>query len=186
MEEFLRYFKWVLVSRDEFERFKNADPETLTDIQRAARFFYLHQCAFAGSIIHPTFGTSACEYPRLNLLRLEKYLSAVHLRLAKVYIECLPYSDLISRYNRPDTFFYIDPPYWDCETYYGKGIFRKEDFGKLTAQLATIKRRFILSLNAPPGVCEVFKDFKTETVQTKYTCSKMKTIPAAEVLISNF
>lgn len=41
LEEFVRYFKWVLVSRDEFERLKDVDPDTLTDIQRSARFFYL-------------------------------------------------------------------------------------------------------------------------------------------------
>lgn len=118
LEEFLRYFKWVLVSRDEFERFKNADSDTLTDIQRAAHFFYLQQCGFDGRIASPTFRCATTLPTKLNLFRLEEYLSAAHLRLARVYIECLPYSDLISRYDRLDTFFYIDPPYWDCETYY--------------------------------------------------------------------
>lgn len=41
LEEFVRYFKWVLVARDEFERLKRVEPDTLTDIQRAARFYYL-------------------------------------------------------------------------------------------------------------------------------------------------
>lgn len=29
LEEFIRYFKWVLVARDEFERFKIEAPESL-------------------------------------------------------------------------------------------------------------------------------------------------------------
>ena len=41
LEEFIRYLKWILVARDEFERFKKEDPETLTDIQRAVRFYFL-------------------------------------------------------------------------------------------------------------------------------------------------
>ena len=53
-----------------------------------------------------------------------------------MYVECLPYSEVITRYDRPGTFFYIDPPYWDCEGYYGPGIFSREDFGRLAAQLA--------------------------------------------------
>ena len=36
LEEFVRYFKWVLVARDEFERLKKVSPDTLTDIKRAA------------------------------------------------------------------------------------------------------------------------------------------------------
>jgi DNA adenine methylase len=34
LEEFVRYFKWVLIARDEFERLKRAAPDALTDIQR--------------------------------------------------------------------------------------------------------------------------------------------------------
>ena len=55
LEEFVRYFKWVLVSRDEFERLKRVEPDTLTDIQRAARFYYLQQQCFGGRITNPSF-----------------------------------------------------------------------------------------------------------------------------------
>jgi DNA adenine methylase len=44
LEEFGRQFKWVLVSRNMFEWAKEQAPWTLTDIQRAARFFYLQTC----------------------------------------------------------------------------------------------------------------------------------------------
>lgn len=42
-EEFLKQFKHMLVSRVEFQDAKQTPPETLTDIQRAARFFYLQK-----------------------------------------------------------------------------------------------------------------------------------------------
>jgi DNA adenine methylase len=41
LEEFIRYLKWILVARDEFTRFKTENPDALTDIQRAVRFYYL-------------------------------------------------------------------------------------------------------------------------------------------------
>jgi DNA adenine methylase len=187
LEEFLRYFKWVLVSRDEFERLKRAIPDTLTDIQRAARFFYIQQTCFGGRIHNPTFGYSVrSRGHKLNLLRIEEELSAAHLRLARVYIECLPYAEVISRYDRPETFFYIDPPYWDCEGYYGKGIFNKEDFARLAGILADINGRFILSINDRPEIREIFGAFLLEEVTLKYTCSKAKNVPANELLISNF
>lgn len=40
LEEFLRYYKWALISRRLFELENMKNPETLTDIQRAVRYFY--------------------------------------------------------------------------------------------------------------------------------------------------
>ena len=106
LEEFVRYFKWVLVARDEFERLKRVEADTLTDIQRAARFYYLQQMCFGGRMDdRPTFGYAAVRGPKLNLLRIEEQLSAAHLRLARTYIECLPYHEIIKRYDKAGTLF---------------------------------------------------------------------------------
>lgn len=64
-EEFHRQFKWTLFARDEFNRQKNVDPTTLTDVQRAVRFFYLQRAAFGGKVVGQTFGT-ATERPPSN------------------------------------------------------------------------------------------------------------------------
>lgn len=42
LEEFVRQFKWALSSRQVFEWEQRKDPGTLTDIQRAARFYRPH------------------------------------------------------------------------------------------------------------------------------------------------
>ena len=186
LEEFVRYFKWVLVARDEFERLKRVDPDTLTDIQRAARFYYLQPQCVGGRITNPSFGYAAVCGPKLNLLRIEETLSAAHLRLARAYVECLPYYEIIRRYDKPTTFFYIDPPYWDYENYYGKGLFSREDFGKLAELLAGVQGKFILSLNDTPGVRETFKAFQFEEAEVNYTCSNGKNLKSGEVLSRNF
>ena len=82
VEEFLRHFRWALVSRAEFERQRAARPDTLTDVQRAVRFYYLQKLAFGGRAVEQSFGVDTLHRPRINLLRLEETLSAVHLRLA--------------------------------------------------------------------------------------------------------
>ncbi|MDR2050631.1 MAG: DNA adenine methylase [Deltaproteobacteria bacterium] len=187
LEEFLRYFKWVLVSRDEFDRLKRAVPDTLTDIQRAARFFYIQQTCFGGRIHNPSFGYSVrSRGHKLNLLRIEEELSAAHLRLSRVYIECLPYVEVISRYDRPETFFYLDPPYWGCEEYYGKNLFGKDDFTRLAEILAGIKGRFVMSINDRPEIRAIFTAFAVEAISTTYTCGQAKNVPARELLICNF
>ena len=112
LEEFLRQFKWALTSRQIFKWLQATPPEPLTEIQRAARFFYLQKNAFGGKVAGQTFGASATAPPRLNLLRLEEDLSDAHLRLAGATIEHLDWAECIRRYDRPATLFYCDPPYW--------------------------------------------------------------------------
>ena len=184
--ELVAQFRWMLVSRDEFDRFLKTPADTLTDIQRAARFFYLAKSSFGARIVRPTCGISATGAPRLNLLRIEEDLSEAHLRLARVFIENKPYDQVIQRFDKPGTLFYVDPPYWDCESDYGEGLFSREDFGRLAGLLDGLKGRFILSLNDTPGVRETFANFHIEAVKTRYSISGAKKQEAAEVLISNF
>jgi DNA adenine methylase len=49
LEEFVRQFKWALTSRKVFEWLKMTRPETLTDIQRAARFYFSRPRSAAAS-----------------------------------------------------------------------------------------------------------------------------------------
>ena len=100
-------------------------------------------------------------------------------------VECLPYADFIARYDRPATLFYLDPPYWDCESYYGKGVFSRDDFALLAEILAGIKGRFVMSLNDTPGVRETFAAFDIETVETNYTVNLGNASAAREVIITD-
>ncbi len=50
LEEFVRQFKWALASREMFKWAQQTPSATLTDIQRAARFFYLQKLAFGGKV----------------------------------------------------------------------------------------------------------------------------------------
>jgi len=186
LEELCKQFKWMLVARDEFDRFLATPAETLTDIQRAARFYYLAKTSFGARVAKPTFGIAATGPSRLNLLRIEEDLSEAHLRLSRVYIENRPYDQVISRFDKPGTLFYLDPPYWGCEGDYGKQLFEREDFARLATQLDGIKGRFILSLNDTPGVREVFANFQIESVRTRYSISAKANKEVGEVLITNF
>ena len=94
-----------------------------------------------------TSASAQQDPPLFNLLRIEEELSAAHLRLCRVYIVNKPYDDIIRRYNRPATFFYIDPPYYNCENDYGKGIFDRSDFSGLASLLSGISGKFIMSIN---------------------------------------
>jgi DNA adenine methylase len=187
LEEFVRYFKWVLVARDEFERLHRVAPDTLTDVQRAARFFYMIKAGFSSKVNSTTFGMSTAGKPALNLLRIEEQLSAAHLRLARVYVENMPFGELIERYDRPHTFFYVDPPYHGCEDDYGQGLFKRSDFAMLAEQLAGIKGRFILSINDVPEIRKLYGRFRVRAVPTRYSLGHADRAGAVrELLVMNF
>lgn len=187
LEEFIRHFKWTLISRSEFDRQRAVDPAVLTDIQRAARFYYLTRMRFSSNLRSPSLGVSTLQGPRLNLLRIEEELSAAHLRLARVYVENLPFLKLIDRYDRPHTFFYVDPPYYGSEDDYGKGLFSRADFDVLAERLAHIKGKFLLSINDTPAVRKIFGRFKWREVSTRYSLGNAdKSKARRELLVMNY
>ncbi len=167
LEEFVRQFKWALSSRQVFKWLQDTIPETLTDIQRAARFYYLQQNCFGGKVEGQSFGTATTTPPGLNLLRLEENLSAAHLRLSNTFVERLDWKNCIDRYDRPHTLFYLDPPYFETEGY---GVpFAFSEYEEMAKRLRTIKGRAIVSLNDHPDIRRAFEGFHIETVDIRYT-----------------
>jgi DNA adenine methylase len=186
LDEFVRQFRWALTSRQLYAWLQETRPETLTDIQRAARFFYLQKCGFGGKVNGQTFGTATTAPSRLNLLRIEEDLSAVHLRLHQVFIEHLDWANCIERYDRPHTLFYLDPPYWGTEGY---GVdFGLEQYDRMAELLRTIKGKAAVSVNDIPEMRQAFKGLAMKRLAIKYTvgASGVGRRERGELLIMNF
>ena len=184
--QFLDTIKFQITSRSEFNRLIKTDPETLTDLERSARFLYLQRTAFGGKASGQNYGVSSDRSGRFNLTTLEPMLEALHERLAGVSIECLPYDEFIARYDKPKTLFYLDPPYWGCENDYGKNVFSREDFTALSKQLRAIKGHFIMSINDVEEIREMFAWADIEAVVTSYSNAKKDGNKVGELLISGW
>ena len=186
LEAFLKQFKWILSSREWFEDWKRQrEAGGLTDIQRAARYYYLQRHSFAAKVRGRTFGTTPPRRPRINLLRIEEELSEVHLRLARVTIENLPWQDFIRRYDRAKTLFYLDPPYWEAPVY-EHNMYKLDDYRDIAGALEGVKACFILSINDRPEIRKIFKKFKIKSISLNYTVAKKGVTKAKELLVSNF
>lgn len=182
----LEYLKWQVTARDEFERLMKLDPTALTDIQRAARFLYLQKLAFGGKVTGRNFGMIYDGPARFDVTKLVPILESVHDRLSRVIVECMDYKDFIKRYDRPETLFYLDPPYYGNEGDYGKDMFGREEFKAMASLLSDLKGMFILSLNDRPEVRQVFSEYNIYPVSTTYTLARgghKKQV--GEVLITN-
>ena len=186
LEEFVRMFKWSLVSREMYGWLNSTRPETLTDVQRAARFYYLQRQGFGGKVEGRTFGTATTSAPKLNLLRIEEDLSQAHLRLARVSIEHLSWQECIRRYDRPHTLFYLDPPYWGTEGYgVGFGI---EQYDIMAELARTIQGKMVISVNDIPEMRKAFAGLQIDTAEIRYSVGGGGNTKArsSELIITNF
>jgi site-specific DNA-adenine methylase len=87
--------KWQVTSRAEWDRLTATPPETLTDLERAARFLYLQRLAFGGKVAGRNFGISATTPAKFDMTKLAPMLAEAHERLAGVTIECLGWRDFL-------------------------------------------------------------------------------------------
>lgn len=191
LQPFLDYFKYAVISRKLFELENRKDPETLTDIQRAVRYYYLQRLGFGGKTIGRTFGTVATRPMNLNLSTIEETLLDVHWRLERVTIEHLDACRCIEKYDRPATFFYIDPPYYHVAQDYAHE-FHDRDYERLANTLRSIQGKFLLSLNDLPAIRSLFKGFTLDAVTLKYCsgnsrqCADTRSKDRKELFITNY
>lgn len=146
-------------SREEFVRQRAQCPEGLTELQRAARMYYLIRVSYGCKI--STFGLNQRDASVI------KNLQAVHQRLKNVVIENKTFEEVIQQHDSEDTLLYCDPPYYKAEKLYDIcGVpFRKEQHILLRKLLGSTKARFILSYNDNPFIREIYKDFSIEPIE---------------------
>ncbi len=181
-QQLLDTLKWQITTRSDFERLVATDAASLTELERAARFLYIQRLAFGGKVMGRSFGTSTTGPARFDLTKLVPMLEDVHQRLAGVVIENLSYEDIIPRYDRSHTLFYLDPPYWGCTDDYGRDVFSEGDFERLSDLLKAAKGRFIMSINDVQEIRDIFSWASIEPVELNYRISG-KVTAARELII---
>ncbi len=185
LQEFILQFRFALSSRQMFEWEKMKHPATLTDIQRAARFYYLQKLCFGGKASDQHYGTATTSSPRLNLLNFEEDLTACWHRLARTNIEQLDWKVCLKKYDRPHTLFYLDPPYWATAGY---GVeFGLSEYDAMAELARTIKGKMVISVNDHMEMRRAFKGLRIKTVPITYTVGSAKNRkPAKELIICNW
>lgn len=186
LEEFVRQFKWSLCSREIFKWLQDTPTQVLTDIQRAARFYYLQKLCFGGKVSGQSFGTATTSAPRLNLLRMEEELSSAHIRLSRTFIENEPWLKCIERYDRAHSLFYCDPPYWQTEGYGFDFCF--EEYQVMADAAKNIQGKMIISVNDIPEMREVFSGLTLRSTEISYSLSRQtkKRNISRELIITNW
>ena len=150
------------------------------DVRRAAMFLKLLRFSYSSS------GKSYASQP-FDIRKLFGLISQLQNRMANVVVENQDFETLIKHYDRPDAFFYLDPPYFSTEDMYEVG-FGWNDHVRLRDTLKNIKGRFLLSYNDCNEIRELYNGFsmfdfsRTHSMAQRYEAGK----EFKELLIGNY
>ena len=159
-EALLTELEFVLTSRREF--LDAREQPGLTDIQRAARWYFRNRTCFGGADMR-SFGTSALSAADSRGMRMEA-IRALSVRLDRALIEELDWADCIRRYDRGSTFFFCDPPYTDCGSV-GYGAWTEADVMKFREALTTVRGKWLVTLNDSPSNRRIFSGCEITSVE---------------------
>lgn len=184
-DELIDELTYVLNSRKDFEYIRSVmkSGAVLPDIKRAAYFYELIRYSYASGL--DSFGGQPHSM-WANFPLIHKACE----RLQKVVVENKDFEKLITQYDRPDSFFYCDPPYYNTEDYYEDVGFTKKDHYRLADALCNMQGRFLLSYNDCEEIRELYSrpgifiegTTRLSNIAQRYEGGKQY----AELLISNY
>ena len=139
--------RYVLNSRLDFEYMKRMlhSQAVLPDVRRAAYYYALIRYSYAA-------GTSSFGGQPHAMWNNFPLIESAAGRLQKVVIENKDCVKLIRQYDRPESFFYCDPPYYNADQYYEAVSADGFDHAGLADALLGIKGKFLLSYNDCPEI----------------------------------
>ena len=167
----------------------------LGDIDRATKYLYLQTQSFSGDTL-----TEKTKFVHLKGKYRSKYLHFIDKISNKKWLYHIKginhvhnesFETVIDLYDKPDTLFYCDPPYYKMEDYYVQD-FQRSQHEDLANKLKSIKGKFVLSYYDFPQLSEWFPKEEYHWISKEFskansTKSKKKTTSRGEeILVMNF
>ena len=151
-DELISELTYALNSRTDFDYIRKVmkTPTEIPDVKRAAYFYQLIRYSYASGL------DSYASQPH-SMWNNFPLITNACARLQKVVIENKDFEKLIDQYDRPESFFYCDPPYFETEDYYEDVGFTKADHERLADKLSSIEGKYLLSYNDCPEIRELYE-----------------------------
>ena len=180
-QELQRELNFMINSRELFvEYISQINSKGLTDIQRAARYFFLVKLSYGSDV--ETYGAV-----KKDVEKMKSYIEQIQARLRNVVIENRSFEKIISKYDSDTTLFYLDPPYHNTESYYDSD-FNENSHIQLNTILKQVKAKFVLSYNDDEFIRKLYKDFNIKEIQrnNNLTSRYAKNRVFKELIIKNY
>jgi len=198
-EGFLGILKHIPYSRALYNEYYPMDSDD--PIMRAVETYYIIQNSFGSMCSRGAwgFGIIGSNHPREFVNNMQKLIGnkdEILARLSHVYLDDIDAIVCLQRWDSPQAFFYVDPPYFDTAQSY-RHQYTTETYAELCERLSCIegkfmlssysnaladdygwyKDKFLVSTTAVNGRDRIAKNSaRIECVYTNYQCDRQMTI----------
>lgn len=153
---------------------------TSDPVKKAAAFFKLIRYSYGSGCI-----SYSCQ--PFDIRKTFHLIWSGSMRLKNTVIENKDFEALICHYDRPDAFFYCDPPYYLTEGHY-EVEFQRADHKRLREALGNCKGKWLLSYNDCDYIREMYEGYQIESVSRLNNMAQRYEHGAeyAEILVANY
>lgn len=159
-------------NKEKFNKILNSNPKSQYD--NFIKNLILYKTSFFGKGL----GFGKRPYIKSNMKGYKD-------RLKDVEILNQDYKDIIKKYDSPNTFFYLDPPYENSKGLYDYFHLHIKDIFDV---LKNIKGKFLISYNNSKEAKKLFKNYHINYLNTNYANPNKggQDIDVKEIIISNY
>lgn len=165
-----------------------ANPHMFSPLKRAWAVWVLATQSFS-SMLDGTWGYDVKKSTTTKKIsnKRDSFTEEYAIRLQNVQLECTDALRIINSRDRDDSFFYVDPPYFNsnCGHYDG---YSKQDFEQLLQTLSSIKGKFLLS-SYPSDILDEYcmrYGWKTKSIEQRVSVNRGAGKKKVEVLTFNY
>ena len=196
-EQLLSRFEWAICSRqifyelvaiDEAYRAGQREVQSVEDaVEWAFALIYRLGMGYGGIPIKKVYPADTSRGMGEHFWSSYRNIKAVHERLKCVSIEHLDYREILQRYDREHTLFYIDPPYLFASKDYVHTLNTESEHRELLERLLVLKGKVLLSGYSTPFYDEVLLPNGWSKVERSYRTSIARgNTPVTEALYMNY
>jgi DNA adenine methylase len=185
------------ITKEDYYRIRSILPETLTSVERAARFVYLNKTCYNGLYRvnrNGLFNTPFGARTEAKLLEESDVLAASAV-LMRTQVVCADFRESMSLLQEGD-FVYLDPPYLPLGGYsdfkrYTRDFFNEAHHIRLAVEFGKLRARGVMALlsnSASPKIKSLYKAFCCVTVMAarQINCNGKGRAKIPELLVANY
>ena len=155
---------------DETTYYQVRDKMTVaTDLDRAKQFYYLRKTCFRGMLRYNSSGKMNIPFGRYKTINYSDMDNGAYEELlARTTILNGSFEAVFAKYNSPDNFMFLDPPYDSVFTDYGYCSFGKDEHRALAKCFKETKIKCLMIIGKTDFISELYKDYIVAEYPKKY------------------
>ncbi len=163
-------------------------PLYYSDVKRAWALWYSLKVSFSAQIGAGFSYDKSGKKSRAIQSAIANFTDEITDRIQHITIEQREATDVITKFDTPDTFHFIDPPYVGCNMGHYTGMFNEQNLTELLSLCEILQGKFMLTMypNTAIQECVDKNDWKIHSIVRTVTAAKTKRRKQEEWMVVNY